>query len=46
MRIDETGVKRETPGLKETGDLRAPLSDDRDSRGRGTTQEKDVSQKK
>jgi len=45
-RIDETGVRRETPGLKETGDLRAPLGDDQDSRGRGTTQEKDVYQKK
>ena len=45
-RIQETGVTRETPGLKQTGDLRAPLGDDQDSRGRGTTQEKDVYQDK
>ena len=45
-RIDETGIRRETPGLKETGDLRAPLGDSQDSRGRGTTQEKDVYQDK
>ncbi|TNC74169.1 hypothetical protein [Rubellimicrobium roseum] len=45
-RIDETGVTRETPGLKETGDLRGPLGDNQDSRGRGTTQEKDVYQDK
>lgn len=45
-RIDETGLSRRTPGLKETGDLRGPLGDDQDSRGRGTVQEKDVYQKK
>jgi hypothetical protein len=45
-RIDETGLSRETPGLKQTGDLRAPLGDDQDSRGRGTVQEKDLYQDK
>jgi hypothetical protein len=45
-RIDETGLSRETPGLKQTGDLRGPLGDDQDSRGRGTVQEKDLYQDK
>lgn len=41
--IDED---RETPGLRDTGDLGGPMGDDQESRRRGTNQEKDVYQDK